>query len=43
MMLGPDVYMGGQFENAGGKPEADFIARWGTVVYKSFLPLTIKP
>jgi len=27
-MMGGDLYAGGQFQNAGGHPSADFIARW---------------
>ncbi|MEO6349144.1 MAG: hypothetical protein ABIP53_00650, partial [Candidatus Limnocylindrales bacterium] len=27
-VAGPDVYVGGSFTNAGGIPEADYVARW---------------
>ena len=30
-VAGPDVYVGGHFTNVGGNPNADYVARWGTV------------
>jgi hypothetical protein len=42
-IVGPDVYAGGSFTNMGGNPAADHIARWGTIYYYSYLPLTKKP
>jgi hypothetical protein len=40
-VAGPDVYAGGFFTNAGGDPNADRIARWGTA-WRVFLPLALR-
>ena len=39
---GPDVYVGGYFTDAGGNPNANSIARWGTRFCNVYLPLVLK-
>jgi len=41
-VAGPDVYVGGYFTDAGGNPNANSIARWGTRFCNVYLPLVLK-
>jgi hypothetical protein len=39
---GPDVYVGGNFTNAGGDPSADYFALWGSILRQIRLPLVLR-
>ena len=41
-VVGSELYVGGQFNDAGDVDEADSIARWGTAMHAVFLPAILR-
>jgi hypothetical protein len=41
-LVGPNLYVGGEFTDAAGLEAGDHIARWGTVYKYVYLPLVTR-